>query len=257
MGQLFFRSVGFCALLACAGMTYAKDGALILTYSFDSLKGNFGQAQETKVQTVAVKATVIEDMYRVAVFVPYVSLEGRGHLVGGTVVGSSAQATHHTKGMGDVVATASVDLLGGLQDDGFSMAATGVLKLPTADEGQGLGTGKTDLGLQLDLAYRFESGFGLTGSVGHQFYGRTTALPLKDGNYQMIGLNFKVTDAFYVNLNVKRSDPLLEGGAGRRESSISGVYALSPTSAFQLSLAHGGSSASPDDSLSASLVFQQ
>ncbi|MCZ7140584.1 hypothetical protein O6379_24090, partial [Salmonella enterica subsp. enterica] len=89
----------------------------------------------------------------------------------------------------------TTDIIGGIQTKGFAMSATGLVKIATGNEDRGLGTGKTDYGIQTDLAYRFNNGFGLTAVLGRQYYGDTPELPLLNGNYATVGVNFPLGDS--------------------------------------------------------------
>lgn len=258
MGQHFTRTLGLVFMGLLAGTAHAKEQetGLLLTTSFDSLKGKFGQTQETRARSFTVAGTVVGEGYRASVFVPYISLEGPGTLVGGTVTGAAGAARRKVSGLGDVLASLSIDMVGNPQSKGFTVASTGLVKLPTGDEKEGLGTGKADYAIQADTGYRFSNGFGLTGIVGRQFYGQTPTLRLQDGNYTTLGVNFPLGQSLYVNLNASRRDKLLSTAKERRERSVSAVYAVGPTSAIQLGYTTGSTSASPDSVLSLSYIAQ-
>ena len=82
---------------------HSAETKLLLSTSFDSLKGKFGQTQETKATSLTVGGTLIGESFRFGVYVPYVSLEGPGVLVGGTVTRASSNTVNRTSGMGDAL----------------------------------------------------------------------------------------------------------------------------------------------------------
>ncbi|WP_334119180.1 hypothetical protein [Limnobacter sp.] len=256
MGHSFVRAFLVCTLTAASTSVFAAPPGLLMTYSFDSLSGKFGQAQETRAKSFTLGATLVGEDYRASVFVPYISLEGPGTLVAGTVTGGSGDTRRSQQGLGDIVATYTQDIVGGIQSKGFAMSATGLVKIASGNEDKGLGTGKTDYGLQADLAYRFNNGFGLTAIVGRQYYGDTPELPLLNGNYTTLGVNFPLGEALFINLNTSQRDELLAGTGKRKERAISAVYALDQTSALQFGYTKGRSTASPDDVFSLSYVSQ-
>lgn len=256
MGQSFIRTALACGLAMAATPVLAEPPGLLMTYSFDSLSGKFGQPEEIKARSFTLGATLLGEDYRASLFVPYISLEGPGTLVAGTVAGSSGDSRRSQQGLGDMVATYTKDIVGGIQTKGFAMSATGLVKIATGNEDKGLGTGKTDYGIQADLAYRFNNGFGLTAVLGRQYYGDTPELPLLNGNYATVGVNFPLGDSLFINLNTSQRDELLAGTEKRKERAISAVYALDQTSALQFGYTKGRSTASPDDVLSVSYVSQ-
>jgi hypothetical protein len=155
-----------------------------------------------------------------------------------------------------MVATYTADVVGGIQTKGFAMSATGLVKIASGNEDKGLGTGKTDYGIQTDLAYRFNNGFGLTAILGRQYYGDTPQLRLLNGNYSTVGVGFPLGNSLFVNLTTSQRDELLAGTEKRKERAISGLYALDKISVLQFGYTKGRSTASPDDVLSVSYVTQ-
>jgi hypothetical protein len=256
MGQNSIKVALACVLSAISMGSNAAPPGLLMTYSFDSLTGKFGQPQEIRARSFTLGATLLGEGYRASLFVPYISLEGPGTLVAGTVAGASSASRRNQQGLGDMVATYTKDIVGGLQTKGFAASATGLVKIATGNEDKGLGTGKTDYGLQADLAYRFNNGFGLTAVLGRQYYGDTPELPLQDGNYGTVGVNFPLGKSLFMNLTTTQRDELLRGTEKRRERAISAVYALDASSALQFGYTRGQSTASPDDVISFSYVSQ-
>ncbi|WP_370263649.1 hypothetical protein [Limnobacter sp.] len=256
MGHTFIRTLLGCALGATLSTAWAQPPALLMTYSFDSLTGKFGQSRETEAKSFTLGATLVGETYRASLFVPYISLKGPGTVVNGTVTPAGGAPTRKAKGLGDMVATYTRDVVGDLQSKGFAASVTGLAKLATGDERDGLGTGKTDYGIQADLAYRFQNNFALTGVFGRTLYGDTPTLRLLHGNYSILGFGFPFGDDLYINFTTSERDKLLANTEKRRERAMSAVYSLSQTSALQFGYTRGRSTASPDDVFSFSLVTQ-
>lgn len=252
MGQSAFKAifplaVPFLLLAPTSAALAQTEPKLLMTYSFDSVEGKFGQTQDTKAQAVTVAATIAGDGYRASLFVPYISLEGPGTLVSGTIAGAGGNPTRKSRGLGDIVATYSQDIVGSVQSKGFAASGTALVKFASGDEEEGLGTGKTDYALQADLAYRFQNGFGLTTVLGRNYYGRTAVLPLKNGNYYTVGANVQLSPQLLVNVTATERDELIANSGKRKERGVSAIYGLSPTSALQFAYTRGRSTASPDD----------
>lgn len=258
----FVRILSICVLPACAvpiamlPNSARAETKLLMSTSIDSLKGKFGQTQETTATSVTVGATLVGETFRFGFYVPHVTLEGPGVLVGGTVTRANSSAVNKTSGIGDALATASLDLLGNPSKVGASVGSTLLLKLPTGDEKKGLGTGKADYGFQLDLGYRPVPTLGFTAVVGRQFYGKSDVVALLDGNYRSLGVNFAAGQSLVFNVSTTERDALTRTSAKRKESQASVVMALNPKMALQLALTQGNSVSSPDSVVSASLLYQ-
>lgn len=137
------------------------------------------------------------DRVRVQVTVPFVDLEGPGHVSGvlGTqqVVGAPTGPVQRRYGLGDMSVGASVILLR-TGDILPRVELGGIIKAPTGKDG--LGTGKTDYGAQISLYRPLWPGTSLFGSGGYQWVGDTNTVELHKGaratagfdtNYGIIG----------------------------------------------------------------------
>ena len=83
--------------------------------------------------------------------------EDDGPCAGVTTTTSTAASRSTQSGLGDVVAAISYNVFDG-GDKGFIVDLTGRVKLPTASETKGLGSGKTDYAAQLNVDKNFEGG---------------------------------------------------------------------------------------------------
>lgn len=253
------RLAGAVVLIGAATLclpAHSAEPKLLFSTSLDSLKGKFGQSQETNASSVTVGATLVGETFRFGVFLPYVNLEGPGVLVGGTVTRASSNTVNKTSGIGDALATLSLDLLGSPSKVGASVGTTFLLKLPTGDEKKGLGTGKADYGIQLDLGYRPVANLGFTAVLGRQMYGESDVVSLLDGNYSTLGVNFAAGQSVLVNVSATQRDALTRTSAKRKESTASLIFALNPRLALQLALTQGNSVSSPDSVVSAGVLYQ-
>ncbi len=74
-------------------------------------------------------------------------------------------------GFGDIWLGAKYGLLSDYLGDGVGLAIKGFVKLPTADEAKGLGTGKASFGADLILSKTLNYGADLHGTVGYELNG--------------------------------------------------------------------------------------
>jgi hypothetical protein len=123
--------------------------------------------------------------------VPWVDIEGPGKFAGvfgiPIVVAPQSNEPKHRSGIGDITAGAAVvlsreDILLPL------IEIEGVIKLPTAADG--LGTGKTDYGAQINLSKTVLPGLTGFGSLGYQWIGDINTVPLHSGARATAGAEF-------------------------------------------------------------------
>lgn len=82
--------------------------------------------------------------------------------------GTTASSPGWQTGFGDIRVGAKFKLMDDYQGDGVGLALRGFLKLPTADEAKGLGTGKVSGGADLILSKTLNRGADVHASVGYQ-----------------------------------------------------------------------------------------
>jgi len=78
-------------------------------------------------------------------------------------------------GFGDINVGLKYKLLDDYRGDAVGLALRGFVKLPTADEATGLGTGKTSFGADLVLSKTLNYGADIHGSIGYEFSGNPDA----------------------------------------------------------------------------------
>jgi outer membrane protein OmpA-like peptidoglycan-associated protein len=93
-------------------------------------------------------------------------------------------------GVGDVRLGAKYKFLDDYLGDAVGLALRGVVKLPTADEEKGLGTGKLSGGADLILSKHINYGIDLHGSVGYEFNSDPDDVAIGNALKWGAGLNF-------------------------------------------------------------------
>lgn len=144
--------------------------------------GDYGLAQDTDVWVQTTSIYYEQDAWRFQAMVPLVSISGPA-----SVVGSVGRAnTAKERGLGDVTFAATYKLTDAATgQSNFDFTAR--VKLPTADEGDGLGTGKVDSYVEVN----YHNTFGTVtpfATLGYRFLGSSGAYPLKNGFYTTVGV---------------------------------------------------------------------
>jgi hypothetical protein len=96
------------------------------------------------------------------------------------------------------------------------MDLTGKLKLPTADETKGLGTGEPDFAFLLDLYRTFDRVTGF-GGVGYHVMGDSPGLPLENAWSANLGATYKLDARDSVGALLEGRQRVARGGSRTRE----------------------------------------
>lgn len=150
-GTIFLLSLSF---LLSAAPAAAKDWQFSSSVNYDT--GKYGTSYRT--DSLYIPFT-LKRYYRhgyVSATASWLrqSTTGQTTRVNGAPVrvrGGSAAATSAQSGPGDLLLKGTLDLRFEKQD-AYDLALVGLLKLPTADKGKGLGTGQMDQGFGLEFA---------------------------------------------------------------------------------------------------------
>jgi len=167
---------------------------------YDYSRGSYGLSQDTEVTFIPLHLNYDQDRWAFKASIPFINIKGPATVVAGGGTGSGGGAptrptTSSESGLGDITVSGTYHLRpvpGELNID-----LTGRVKLGTADEDKGLGTGETDYYVQLDLYQNFGV---ITpfANVGYRFLGSNASFQLEDGFYATAGAAFRVNDTTIV-----------------------------------------------------------
>jgi hypothetical protein len=105
----------------------------------------------------------------------------------------TAPSNETESGLGDVIAAATYNFYDN-KASGVSLDLTGKIKLATASESKGLGSGKNDYALQLDVNKNFQKWAFYT-SVGYKWLGDPDGGRFKNVWYGTLGSDYKLTES--------------------------------------------------------------
>jgi len=159
--------------------------------------GDYGTSADTSILYLPFTLQYRTAQFQLSGTVPYLQIEGPGNVVGGpdgggVIVGNGGPVMTES-GIGDIVLSATYNLYPDSSSSLPYVELTGKVKIPTADESRGLGTGKTDYTIEMEV---FDTFNGVTpfGRVGYVFRGDPDGFDLNDTLYASGGLMFKVND---------------------------------------------------------------
>lgn len=172
------------------------EGSFKLGAGLDYSSGDYGDAQDTEILYLPVSATYKQGLWTAKVTVPWVRIKGPGTVIGagdgGVVVGDGSSEVNTESGLGDIWASLAYSVEA-VPEDWFYMDAIGKVKLPTADDDEGLGTGEFDYTLQLDF---FKPLGALTpmATVAYKIKGDPDGIDLDSVFYLSAGADYRLND---------------------------------------------------------------
>jgi len=248
------------SLAAAASCCIVAGGAAAQTsvgVGAEYTTGKFGATESTETIYVPVVVKHEAGLWVLKATIPYLHLSGPGNVVGGgpdrIVIPGVDDARRTESGMGDVVASAFYNIKDE-RDGGLGIDLGFKLKLPTADEQRGLGTGETDYAFQADF-FRPFGATTLFGSIGYRIYGDPPAGELRDVPYGSIGASHRMSGNSSIGVAYDFRPNIVAGGADISELTAFWSHRMSPQWKVQLYGLVGFSDASPD--AGAGLMFER
>src|SRR5215472_1956860 len=207
--------LSFFVVLSCPSAAAPADPTWQVGTSVTHSSGDYGTGSTTSITYVPFSIRRLFDSGDITLVIPYLSitgdcgvtlLSGTPNRTGGTCPATTTttakgkQVTRETQtrttesGLGDILLrgryyvldrTASVP----------TVALIGRVKFPTADSAQGLGTGRFDETLGVELTQRLPSNFVAFADTGYTFIGHVQGVGLRNQWYYDLGLGYYFTKA--------------------------------------------------------------
>lgn len=241
---------------------------LSLSSSFNYSVGDYGTGTDTTLFYIPVTLGVRPlDRLTLSLTVPFIRQTGQTVVItgGGVAVkkkekgqlGTPAESTvtRTEEGLGDVLLKASYVLL---QEQPLlpEIAPYLKIKFPTADADRGLGTGKFDETLGVDLSKRFlERLFGYV-SLAYTFIGSPAGEDLRNSFAWSIGAAYAVAPPFSVFAFLDGATAISPSQADPLELRVGAEYRLIKALKFTGAVTRGLSNGSADWGVSAGLVLR-
>jgi len=180
-----------CAGTLVAPGAQAQEGPLTLGAGLHYSSGDYGTTTTTTITTLDATARYEAGPWIYKATLPYLFVSGDTSVIPGIGnVRGKAPRTSSESGMGDIVLSATY---AAYNDKLLGVDLTGKLKLPTADEAKGLGTGEPDFAFLVDGYRTFDriTGFG---GIGYHMLGDAPGLPLEDAWSANVGVSYKLDE---------------------------------------------------------------
>ena len=169
------------ALVAITAPARAEETEITLSAGVGYMSGAYGGTEDIEDLYVPISARIDTGRLTFQIVVPYLRVS---ELV--------ESGTNTESGLGDILGSVTVyDVLANAQGT-LALDVTGTMKLGTADETRGLGTGETDFTVYLD-GYRFYDTVTLLASVGYRLRGDSSDQPIEDVFLGSVGTVFRLS----------------------------------------------------------------
>lgn len=206
---------------ACAGMlvafgAQAQETPLTLGAGLHYSSGDYGTGTTTRITSLAATGRYETGPWVYKATVPYLSVKGDTAVIPGIGQARGAPArTQSASGLGDIVLSATYAAYYSKAST-LGMDLTAKVKLATADEAKGLGTGEHDAAFLVDLYQIFGriTGFG---GVGYHILGDSPALPLENAWSANLGASYKLDERDSAGAMLDYRQAAVPGGAAQRE----------------------------------------
>ncbi|MBT6031485.1 MAG: hypothetical protein HOH19_02840, partial [Kordiimonadaceae bacterium] len=178
-----------------------EDGEITFTTGYDYSSGKFNLPSSTNISYVPYSLKYSKGPWSVRASSGYISfasprnvitaVEGAPLVTDVNLTPSELNNNNRRSGFGDVYLTGSYAIENPFSNDLFVDFSASV-KIPTADESRGLGTGKVDYTVKADASYLIGS-FMPFATIGYRFVGKTHLYDLQNSFFASVGLSYYIT----------------------------------------------------------------
>jgi hypothetical protein len=243
-----FRNITlFCILaagaLAAGAQTTATPppSAITLGTGFDYSRGDYGFTDDTEVFSVPAVLSYESGSWLFNASLSYLTIKGPATVVGGS--GAPRPTPSSESGIGDIFVSATYQA--GMIAETVGVSGTVRAKLPTADEGRGLGTGSADYYGELSF-YRTFTSVTPFATLGYRVLGDGPTYELRNGLYAAGGAHFRLSPATVFTTLVNWRRPIIAGGDESVEGLVMASHDFADHWKFSAYALKGFTDASPE-----------
>lgn len=239
--------------LTCS-LASAEEGEWKFTSGADYSSGDYNDASETTMLYVPLSASYKRGNWTGKISTGWLSIDGPGNVVDGGVVLPGGGTDRSESGVADTWLALTYSLEALPSELGY-LDLTGKVKMPTADEDKGLGTGEVDYALQADYFYVMGK---LTPmfTAGYKFKGDPDDVNLNNVLFLSAGADLRCSDNTHIGASLDFQQASVSGVDDPLEvfaylnHKISEAWSLSPY------VYYGLSDSSPDLGGGLQLIFK-
>jgi hypothetical protein len=208
---------------ACVGVLVAlgaeaQESPLRLGGGLHYSSGDYGTTTTTRITTVEATARYEAGPWVYRATLPFLRVEGNTDVIPGIGRARGARARTRTDtatGLGDIVGSATYSAYYNPAST-LGMDLTAKVKLGTADESEGLGTGEHDVAFLVDVFRTFDR-ITAFGGVGFHILGDSPALPLENVWSANLGATTRLSERDSIGAMLEGRERVVPGGSPTRE----------------------------------------
>ena len=228
-----FYKLGLCAVASCLSLMAHAEGNLTFTTGVDYSSGSYGQSDKTRITYIPLIGKYeLDDRWTFKVVVPWLRIDGPGGVTADSRVTTGTTINRRTteSGLGDIVLGATYSALQ-FPAQKLYIDFGAKVKLPTASESKGLGTGKTDYTVSTDI-YKTFNQLTLLGTVGYKVLGDPSGVALNNVWFGTVGAVYKFDDQNSAGATLDLREATSARSTNLREYTV--FYAHKFNSAYKL-----------------------
>ncbi len=249
-----------CSLAYAGSNTTLSVGG---TYS----EGDYGTETTTSTYYLPVVATYQKNMFSASVTIPYIRIDSKGSFTW-TSAGpvpilpskptdlqaavnsdpfnpsnpTSTSKRTTTEGLGDILLNTAYTFV---PTRGVYLKTSFIMKVATADEEKGLGTGENDYSLQADVYKPVGQSF-VFGTVGYTITGNSDTIEYNDIWYGTLGAGHRLNRKLSIGFNYAYRQSLFDSLDATQTASLFCSYSAKSALKYDLSYTHGFSDTAAD-----------
>ena len=244
--RLPIARITLCFLCFAAPFVCAEDSLTAYT-GVDFSRGKFGHDTPTETWSLPLSLKYETGAFALKASISYLQITGPANVVGGGegfIDLGQTTGTRSVSGWGDMVVGGTWTAYEGT-DSGWLAELGAKIKLGTANEQKGLGTGKNDYSLQGDLYKSLGPGT-VFFTLGKRKMGDPDGVDLRDPVFTTLGWSQRLSSSTSVGLMHDFRQAVVAGHDPARELTAFVSYKFTNTWKAQGYAVHGMSQASPD-----------
>jgi hypothetical protein len=217
---MFYKIGSLIVITTCSCMAQAEGSFSFIT-GMDYSSGHYGQSEKTRITYVPfITKYVLNDQWTFKAVVPWLTIDGPGAVSADSriITGTASSRRTRESGLGDIVLGTTYSALQ-FNDQKLYLDLGFKVKVPTASESKGLGTGKTDYTITADL-YKTLDRLTLLGTVGYKVLGDPSGVNLYNVWFSTVGAVYKIDDKNNVGATLDLRQATTANNTGLREYTI-------------------------------------
>ena len=239
-----------------------KESEFSLSTGLEYQQGDYGTPDSTSLWRIPISISYRETNFSFFASMPllYATSEGDIIISNKTTMPkknvpppSSGTETQTASGIGDITLSGTYYFMPDLRKE-TTYRLTGVLKLGTADETEGLGTGESDFSIEGGAVKHIDE-YILSGTLGYEINGDSTTFNYNDVLYGAVGITKQLSMNKQIGSLLRFSQAVTDVSDEPLELSIFYSQPIAKTRDIYLYLSKGLSNGSPDFSLGGTIQF--